>query len=145
MKASFFLWNNIPDFDITYHGFCIRIWIQAASCPQTTGRYLWSCICFFLTFAWVNSSVLIRKMRKLHLPYVSWRTLSFSFRYVYRSSSDSTTPTLYLAEFHAASSDSTDAGIEPLGDCQAMCPQSGGILLPSVSSTEKLLTEPSRN
>ena len=82
------------------------------------------------------------KMRKLHLPYMSRRTVNFSFGYVYCSSSDSTTPTLCLAD---AFSDSTDAGIELFGDCQAKFPQSGGILLPRISSKKKLLTEPSRN
>jgi len=143
-EGIFFL-KNISDFDITYCGFCIRIWIQAVSRPQITRRYLWSRICFFLTLVWVNLSDLIGKMRKMHLPYMSWRTVNFSFGYGYCSSSDSSTPTLCLAEFHAVFSDSTDAGIELLGDSEAMWPQSSGILSPRVSSTEKLPTQQSRN
>lgn len=65
------------------------------SCKSSTNNMevSWSCICFFLTFAWANSSDLIGKMRKLHLPYMSRRTVIFSFGYGYCSSSDSTTPT----------------------------------------------------
>lgn len=46
-------------------------------------------------------------MRKPCLSYMSWRTINFSFGYGYWGSSDSTTPTLCLAEFYAAFSDST--------------------------------------
>lgn len=79
-------------------------------------------------------------MRKTYLTYKSWRTV-FCFGHGYGSSSDSTAPTCCLS-FMLPSVTAQMLGL--LSDYQAMCPQSGVVLLPKILSTEKLLNEPCR-